>query len=77
MCRAEKTEVLSEDLLQIEKRMDAIRIISHNTHKRLAACLQVQQGTEVEKRHKKLQLMALSQSMQEGITSLGDDSLIV
>ncbi|GCB69597.1 hypothetical protein scyTo_0008413 [Scyliorhinus torazame] len=75
--RAEKTEVLSEDLLQIEKRMDAIRIISHNTHKRLAACLQVQQGTEVEKRHKKLQLMALSQSMQEGITSLGDDSLIV
>ncbi|XP_078096408.1 rho GTPase-activating protein 17a isoform X6 [Mustelus asterias] len=75
--RAEKTEVLSEDLLQIEKRMDAIRIISHNTHKRLAACLQVQQGTEVEKRHKKLPLMALSQSMQEGMTYLGDDSLIV
>ncbi|XP_041061595.1 rho GTPase-activating protein 17-like isoform X8 [Carcharodon carcharias] len=75
--RAEKTEVLSEDLLQIEKRMDTIRIISHNTYKRLAACLQVQQGTEVEKRHKKLPLMALSQSMQEGIVCLGDDSLIV
>ncbi|XP_078414610.1 rho GTPase-activating protein 17a isoform X2 [Cetorhinus maximus] len=75
--RAEKTEVLSEDLLQIEKRMDTIRIISHNTYKRLAACLQVQQGTEVEKRYKKLPLMALSQSMQEGIVCLGDDSLIV
>uniref|UniRef100_UPI00398F8489 rho GTPase-activating protein 17-like isoform X6 n=1 Tax=Pristiophorus japonicus TaxID=55135 RepID=UPI00398F8489 len=75
--RAEKTEVLSDDLLQIEKRMDTMRIISHNTHKRLAACLQVQQGTEVEKRHKKLPLMALSQSMQEGLAYLGDDSLIV
>ncbi|XP_048465424.1 rho GTPase-activating protein 17-like isoform X2 [Rhincodon typus] len=74
--RAEKTEVLSEDLLQIEKRMDAIRIISHNAHKRLAACLQVQQGVEVEKRQKKLPLMALSQSMQEGIALIGDDSLI-
>ncbi|XP_067859109.1 rho GTPase-activating protein 17a isoform X5 [Heptranchias perlo] len=75
--RAEKTEVLSDDLLQIEKRMDTMRIISHNTHKRLAACLQVQQGTEVEKRHKKLPLMALSQSMQEGLAYLGDDSLIM
>ncbi|XP_048407823.1 rho GTPase-activating protein 17-like isoform X5 [Stegostoma tigrinum] len=75
--RAEKTEVLSEDLLQIEKRMDAIRIISHNAHKRLAACLQVQQGVEVEKRQKKLPLMALSQSMQEGIALIGDDSLIM
>ncbi|XP_067912096.1 rho GTPase-activating protein 17-like isoform X1 [Heterodontus francisci] len=75
--RAEKTEVLSDDLLQIEKRMDSIRIISHNTHKRLAACLQVQQGTEVEKRHKKLPLTALSQSMVEGIANMGDDTLIV
>ncbi|XP_072415256.1 rho GTPase-activating protein 17a isoform X6 [Chiloscyllium punctatum] len=56
--------------------MDAIRIISHNAHKRLAACLQVQQGVEVEKRQKKLPLMALSQSMQEGIALIGDDSLI-
>ncbi|XP_051878326.1 rho GTPase-activating protein 17a isoform X2 [Pristis pectinata] len=74
--RAEKTEVLSDDLLQIEKRMDIIRIISHNIHKRLAACLQVQQGTDVDKRCKKLPLMALSQSMQEGLSCLGDDSLI-
>ncbi|XP_059835871.1 rho GTPase-activating protein 17a isoform X6 [Hypanus sabinus] len=74
--RAEKTEVLSDDLLQIEKRMDTIRIISHNIHKRLSACLQVQLGTDVDKRCKKLPLMALSQSMQEGLSSLGDDSLI-
>ncbi|XP_078274033.1 rho GTPase-activating protein 17-like isoform X6 [Rhinoraja longicauda] len=75
--RAEKTEVLSDDLLQIEKRMDTIRIISHTIHKRLAACLQVQQGTDVDKRCKKLPLMALSQSMQEGLGFLGDDSLIM
>lgn len=75
--RAEKTEVLSDDLLQIEKRMDTIRIISHTIHKRLAACLQVQQGTDVDKRCKKLPLMALSQSMQEGLGYLGDDSLIM
>uniref|UniRef100_A0A4W3HMU6 Rho GTPase activating protein 17b n=1 Tax=Callorhinchus milii TaxID=7868 RepID=A0A4W3HMU6_CALMI len=71
-----KTEVLSDDLLQIEKRIDTIRVVSHNTHKRLLTCLQVPQGTEVEKRHKKIPLMGLSQCMQEGFTSMGDDSLI-
>ncbi|XP_069785077.1 rho GTPase-activating protein 17a isoform X5 [Narcine bancroftii] len=75
--RAEKTEVLSDDLLQIEKRMDTIRVISHNIHKRLAACLQVQQGTDVDRRCKKLPLMALSQSMQEGVSNFADDSFIM
>uniref|UniRef100_A0A7N8Y7B8 Rho GTPase activating protein 17b n=1 Tax=Mastacembelus armatus TaxID=205130 RepID=A0A7N8Y7B8_9TELE len=74
--RAEKTEVLSEDLLQIERRLELVRLVSHNTHKRLVACLQGHLGTDTEKRHKKLPLTALSQAMQEGGGQLGDESLI-
>ncbi|KAM4531130.1 rho GTPase-activating protein 17b isoform 3-T5 [Odontesthes bonariensis] len=74
--RAEKTEVLSDDLLQIEKRMELVRSVSHNTQKRLVFCLQGQLGTDTEKRHKKLPLTALSQTMVEGGGQLGDETLI-
>ncbi|KAM9785202.1 rho GTPase-activating protein 17b isoform X1 [Syngnathus typhle] len=74
--RAEKTEVLSDDLLQIERRMELVRLMSHNTYKRLVSCLQGQLGTDTEKRHKKLPLTTLSQAMQEGGSQLGDESLI-
>ncbi|XP_054463617.1 rho GTPase-activating protein 17b isoform X2 [Anoplopoma fimbria] len=74
--RAEKTEVLSDDLLQIERRLELVRLVSHNTHKRLVSCLQGQLGTDTEKRHKKLPLTTLSQAMQEGGSQLGDESLI-
>ncbi|XP_051770739.1 rho GTPase-activating protein 17a isoform X2 [Ctenopharyngodon idella] len=74
--RAEKTEVLSDDLLQIERRMESVRVVSHNTHKKMALCLQGQIGTDAEKRHKKLPLTALSQAMQDGGNQLGEESLI-
>ncbi|TRY84682.1 hypothetical protein DNTS_003909 [Danionella cerebrum] len=74
--RAEKTEVLSDDLLMIERRLENVRIVSHNVHKKMVMCQQGTVGTDVDKRHKKLPLMALSQSMQEGVTQLGEDSLI-
>ncbi|KAM9392571.1 rho GTPase-activating protein 17b isoform 3-T5 [Pholidichthys leucotaenia] len=74
--RAEKTEVLSDDLLQIERRLEVVRLVSHNAHKRLVSCLQGQLGIDTEKRHKKLPLTALSQAMQEGGTQLGEESLI-
>ncbi|XP_067286022.1 rho GTPase-activating protein 17a isoform X2 [Pseudorasbora parva] len=74
--RAEKTEVLSDDLLQIERRMELVRVVSHNTHKRMTACLQGQIGTDAEKRHKKLPLTTLSQAMQDGGNQLGEESLI-
>ncbi|KAM4716833.1 rho GTPase-activating protein 17b isoform 2-T2 [Anableps anableps] len=74
--RAEKTEVLSDDLLQIERRMELVRLVSHNMHKRLVSCLQGQLGTDTEKRHKKLPLTGLSQTMQEGGVQLGDEGLI-
>ncbi|XP_041434401.1 rho GTPase-activating protein 17 isoform X1 [Xenopus laevis] len=74
--RAEKTEVLSEDLLQIERRLDTVRLICHNANKKLLGCLQGQPGTEAEKRYKKLSLMGVSQSMVEGSSLLGDDTLL-
>ncbi|XP_011915839.1 PREDICTED: rho GTPase-activating protein 17 isoform X6 [Cercocebus atys] len=72
---AEKTEVLSEDLLQIERRLDTVRSVCHHSHKRLVACFQGQHGTDAEKRHKKLPLTALAQNMQEASTQL-EDSLL-
>ncbi|KAL3051838.1 hypothetical protein OYC64_001962 [Pagothenia borchgrevinki] len=68
---AEKTEVLSDDLLQVEKRLELVKQVSHSTHKKLTACLQGQQGVEVEKKSvrspsKKLPLTTLAQCMVEG-----------
>ncbi|XP_033826314.1 LOW QUALITY PROTEIN: rho GTPase-activating protein 44 [Periophthalmus magnuspinnatus] len=79
--RAEKTEVLSEDLLQVEKRLDLVKQVSHSTHKKLTACLQGQQGADPEKRSvkspsKKLPLTVLAQCLVEGAAVLGDDSLL-
>ncbi|XP_031428862.1 rho GTPase-activating protein 44 isoform X2 [Clupea harengus] len=79
--RAEKTEVLSDDLLQVEKRLDLVKQVSHSTHKKLTACLQGQQGADGEKRSvkspaKKLPLTTLAQCMVEGASVLGDDSLL-
>ncbi|NXG02729.1 RHG17 protein, partial [Sakesphorus luctuosus] len=74
--RAEKTEVLSEDLLQIERRLDTVRSVCHLAQKRLIACLQGQHGTDPEKRHKKLPLTALAQNMQEGSVQLSDETLL-
>lgn len=36
---------------QIEKRMELVRLVLHNSHKKLASCLQGQLGTDAEKRH--------------------------
>ncbi|XP_038158520.1 rho GTPase-activating protein 44 isoform X4 [Cyprinodon tularosa] len=79
--RAEKTEVLSEDLLQVEKRLDLVKQVTHSTHKKLTACLQGQQSTDTEKKSvkspsKKLPLKILAQCMEEGAAVLGDDSLL-
>ncbi|XP_030727404.1 rho GTPase-activating protein 17 isoform X5 [Orcinus orca] len=73
--RAEKTEVLSDDLLQIERRLDTVRSMCHHSHKRLVACFQGQHGTDAERRHKKLPVTALAQNMQEASTQL-EDSLL-
>ncbi|XP_076856618.1 rho GTPase-activating protein 44-like isoform X7 [Brachyhypopomus gauderio] len=79
--QAEKTEVLSDDLLQVEKRLELVKQVSHSTHKKLTACLQGQQGVDVDKRSlrspsKKLPLTTLAQSLTEGAAVLGEDSLL-
>ncbi|XP_062443931.1 rho GTPase-activating protein 17 isoform X3 [Rhea pennata] len=74
--RAEKTEVLNEDLLQIERRLDTVRSVCHISQKRLIACFQGQHGTDADKRHKKLPLTALAQNMQEGSVQLSDETLL-
>ncbi|XP_069373374.1 rho GTPase-activating protein 44 isoform X8 [Paralichthys olivaceus] len=79
--RAEKTEVLSDDLLQVEKRLELVKQVSHSTHKKLTACLQGQQGVDLEKKSvrspsKKLPLTTLAQCLVEGAAVLGDESLL-
>uniref|UniRef100_A0A8C6M6C5 Rho GTPase-activating protein 17 n=1 Tax=Nothobranchius furzeri TaxID=105023 RepID=A0A8C6M6C5_NOTFU len=62
--------------LSIERRMELVRVVSHNTHKKMVSCLQGHIGADAEKRHKKLPLTSLSQAMVEGGNQLGEDSLI-
>nr|XP_023665025.1 rho GTPase-activating protein 17-like isoform X2 [Paramormyrops kingsleyae] len=56
--------------------MEMVRNVSHNTHKKMASCLQGHIGTDAEKRHKKLPLTALSQAMQDGGSQFGEESLM-
>ncbi|XP_072523814.1 rho GTPase-activating protein 44-like isoform X2 [Salminus brasiliensis] len=61
--------------------MELIKQVSHSTHKKLTACLQGQQGAEVDKRSvrsplRKLPLAVLAQSLQDGAAVLGDDLLL-
>ncbi|EMP23728.1 Rho GTPase-activating protein 44 [Chelonia mydas] len=62
--------------LQVEKRLELVKQVSHSTHKKLTACLQGQQGVDADKRSKKLPLTTLAQCLTEGSAILGDDSLL-
>ncbi|XP_009068959.1 PREDICTED: SH3 domain-binding protein 1, partial [Acanthisitta chloris] len=70
----ESTELLSEDLLQIEQRIEPAKRAAHSVSKRLQACLQGQCGSEMDKRVKKLPLMALSTTMAESFKELDTES---
>lgn len=37
-------------LCQVEKRLELVKQVSHSTHKKLTACLQGQQGVDVDKK---------------------------
>uniref|UniRef100_A0A8C4IIL8 Rho GTPase-activating protein 44 n=1 Tax=Dicentrarchus labrax TaxID=13489 RepID=A0A8C4IIL8_DICLA len=62
--------------VQVEKRLELVKQVSHSTHKKLTACLQGQQGVDVDKKSKKLPLTTLAQCMVEGAAVLGDESLL-
>ncbi|XP_077979662.1 rho GTPase-activating protein 44-like isoform X2 [Glandiceps talaboti] len=73
--RAEKTEVLSDELLQCEKKVETLKHASHNTTKKLGACLQ-SPGYEYDKRLKKLPESTLASTMMESSTTLGTNSVL-
>ncbi|XP_076309682.1 rho GTPase-activating protein 44-like [Tachypleus tridentatus] len=76
--RAEKTEVLTEDLVSAEKRVELVKQSCQNTAKKVAGCLQ-SGGTDVsgpEKRLKKLREIVLSQCMAESSGVLGESSIL-
>ncbi|XP_060044923.1 bargin isoform X4 [Erinaceus europaeus] len=70
----ETAEFLGEDLQQVEQRLEPAKRAAHNVHKRLQACLQGQSGADLDKRVKKLPLMALSTAMAESFKELDPDS---
>ncbi|XP_076365967.1 rho GTPase-activating protein 44-like isoform X1 [Tachypleus tridentatus] len=75
---AEKTEVLTEDLVSAEKRVELIKQSCQNIAKKAAGCLQ-SGGTDPlgpEKRLKKLKEIVLSQSMLESSGLLGETSIL-
>ncbi|XP_078316920.1 rho GTPase-activating protein 44-like isoform X6 [Crassostrea virginica] len=73
--RAEKSEVLSEDLQSVEKRVDLVKTVCQSTSKKIAGCLQGQ-GVDMEKRLKKLPENALGLGMIESGALLGADSIM-
>jgi len=73
--RAEKTELLSEDLQHVEKTVEKIKLACHSTAKKLIPCVQ-SSGADIEKRKKKLPQMSLGQSMIESAHALGENSLL-
>ncbi|XP_069764621.1 SH3 domain-binding protein 1-like [Narcine bancroftii] len=74
--RSENSLLLSEDLIQFENRIEPARKATYNTHKKLQACLQGQQGSDLERRLRKMPLMALSQTMGDNCRELDTESYI-
>ncbi|KAM3859835.1 SH3 domain-binding protein 1 [Diretmus argenteus] len=70
------TELLHEDLVTVEQRVEPAKKAAQVVHKKLLCCLQSQQGLEAEKRMKKLPLMLLSVSMAESLKDFDAESPI-
>uniref|UniRef100_A0AAR2K6U2 Rho-GAP domain-containing protein n=1 Tax=Pygocentrus nattereri TaxID=42514 RepID=A0AAR2K6U2_PYGNA len=70
------TDLLSEDLVLVEQRVEPARKAAQIIHKKLTSCLQSQQGLDSDKRMKKLPLMMLSVSMAESFKDFDAESSI-
>uniref|UniRef100_A0A672GC54 SH3 domain-binding protein 1-like n=1 Tax=Salarias fasciatus TaxID=181472 RepID=A0A672GC54_SALFA len=70
------TELLHEDLVLVEQRVEPAKKAAQVLHKKLQGCMQSQQGLEAEKRMKKLPLMLLSISMAESLKDFDAESSI-
>ncbi|KAG7325163.1 hypothetical protein KOW79_011479 [Hemibagrus wyckioides] len=70
------TDLLTEDLVLVEQRVEPTRKAAQIIHKKLVGCLQSQQGLDSERRMKKLPLMLLSVSMAESFKDFDGESSI-
>ncbi|KAF1374155.1 hypothetical protein PFLUV_G00246610 [Perca fluviatilis] len=70
------TELLHEDLVLVEQRVEPAKKAAQVLHKKLLGCMQSQTGLDAEKRMKKLPLMLLSVSMAESLKDFDADSSI-
>ncbi|XP_067285236.1 SH3 domain-binding protein 1 isoform X2 [Pseudorasbora parva] len=70
------TDLLSEDLVLVEQRVEPAKKAAQIIYKKLVGCLQSQQGLDSERRMKKLPLMMLSVSMAESFKDFDGESSI-
>ncbi|KAM9411024.1 SH3 domain-binding protein 1-like [Salvelinus alpinus] len=70
------TDLLTEDLVMVEQRVEPAKKAAQVIHKKLLGCLQSQLGLDTERRMKKLPLMLLSVSMAESFKDFDPDSSI-
>uniref|UniRef100_A0A3P9HC02 SH3-domain binding protein 1 n=1 Tax=Oryzias latipes TaxID=8090 RepID=A0A3P9HC02_ORYLA len=70
------TDLLHEDLVMVEQRVEPARKAAQVLSKKLQGCMQSQPGLEAEKRMKKLPLMQLSVSMAESLKDFDAHSSI-
>ncbi|XP_052771167.1 rho GTPase-activating protein 44-like isoform X7 [Mya arenaria] len=76
--RSEKTEVLSDDLQTSEKRVELVKQVSTNSHKKITASLLVSStsASDPEKRLKKMPEAGLAHSMVESAQVLSTDCIM-
>ncbi|KAK2820856.1 hypothetical protein Q5P01_023815 [Channa striata] len=70
------TDLLHEDLVTVEQRVEPAKKAAQVLHKKLQGCMQSQPGLDAEKRMKKLPLMLLSVSMAESLKDFDAESSI-
>ncbi|XP_038156953.1 SH3 domain-binding protein 1 [Cyprinodon tularosa] len=70
------TDLLHEDLVQVEQRVEPAKKAAQVLHKKLQACMLSPLGLEAERRMKKLPLMLLSISMAESLKDFDAQSSI-
>lgn len=71
--RAEKTDLLTEDLQHVDKTVDKIKNACQTTSKKLHACMQNKEGDQNKK--KKLNQLLLGQGMIESASVMGEGSI--
>lgn len=80
LSRGDKSEVLTEDLISAEKRVDLIKQTCANTEKKITSCLQTAgsgvDSLSIEKRLKKMPQMQLYLCFTELAEQLGTDSVL-